>query len=188
MRKPATLLFTCLSVFAVLSVGFFWNRTGAEAARYGNDFGFGKRIAGTWVHDEFMVDFGDGNPIPFPTFRLIQTMNADGTYVHSSTSQAEFDEVEPRHVTQFEGTAHGSWRRTGPRRIETIQLATEDGPDGTLNYTRVRVFARLSRDFNSIEASAITDILDPEDDPLDPDATVMLRLISTFRGRKLQFD
>jgi len=134
-----------------------WSEVHAEAGgsgspAYAAGLGFGQQIAGTWVEP------GDG-------FSTIISIRADGTM--SWWGSWFFGDGTGLGL---DGPVHGTWKRTGPREITTIEVGHLNFGDGTFFATgRVQEVFSFDEAFESFAYEGIEDLFAPDQDPTDPD-------------------
>ncbi len=115
---------------------------------------FARRISGTWMEP---IAFGGGAS-------WTMNINASGTLIWWGSwffgDGGEF----------FNGAVFGSWRRSGPFTIDTIQVGYLNDGEGTFEFTgRVRQTFTFSEDLQTFTYEGFEDLFTPDQDPTDPD-------------------
>jgi hypothetical protein len=182
MRK-LTILGFCL---ALLAAGVRWSNFRLETAQATGDqstenLGFGLRIAGTYLNENYVLN---GVPIP-PTFKNLATLSADGTYVATETNDFDLLENEVPPGDGFESPQHGTWVRTGPREITTVGLYFDYDVLGQVEFiVKVRLVGHYSDDFNTGNFSFEIELFPPDGDPVE--GVGFPAGGGTFTGRRLE--
>ena len=122
--------------------------------------GYGRKFAGSWLGTgEFSVDLGcdgtfDIGPIPVTD---AHTFGLAG--VHVTTNPAN------------PNSAHGTWRKTGPRQVSSrdISFAVDTTPNGTVTTVAVvSMVVDFDPTFQTATTSFGADVYLPFQNPLDP--------------------
>jgi len=161
-RTTRRSLLSALFALALVGAVTLWiaappGRSALASSDPGNDLapaglGFGQRIAGTWVEP------GNG-------YSLIMNIRADGTLTWwGSWFFGDGGDY-------FNGVVLGTWKRTGPREITTIEAGHINDGDGTFTATgRLQEVFTFDEDFDSFMYDGFEDLFAPDQDPTDPDA------------------
>lgn len=125
-----------------------------------DSFGFGKKIAGTWLGTgEFAFDpdcdgVGDVPPTVFDYDS--QSFSASGLYMASTVTNP--------------AVGHGTWKKTGHREITTNNIVYLTNPDGGLDFIlRIPGVFTFDSDFKTATSTFGAIGYLPGENPLDPD-------------------
>ena len=173
--KKKLLLATLVAVLApALWLGFGRQDEGQDYA-----FGMGQKLAGVWLLT--------GN-VPNPV-EVFVSLSADGGMMMNSTLRP----AGPNNTgawlnTRYNTTSHGTWRRTGHNKIESVTLLfIQDNDGNTVMYEKVMLELTLDARGNKLEGGGLIHLIEQGNDPLDPAAPVLYAIpVQAASGRPIR--
>jgi len=142
-----------------------------------DDFGFGRRVAGTFLGELFL----EGEELSF--FHFVLTLHADGTVESSDSGD---------NLLGFESPSFGVWRRTGRRQVTIRQIYLRyDGYGNLVLFGRDTLVADLDERLASATGTATGEALAPAEilasfDPNGGEAAISST--SSLRMTRLEID
>jgi hypothetical protein len=160
MRQHTSRRSVCSAAFLTVGIivaAALWNGSspGQSALASGGPgtLGLGQGIAGTWVW------FIDGAQQHI-NIRADGTLDWYGSWFFGAGTG-----------TFLDAPVYGTWRRSGPREITTIEIGMLFDGEGVFEATgRVVQIITFSHDLQSASIYGVEEILLPDQDPSDPDA------------------
>lgn len=168
-----------LAVLLALVAPAVWLGSGGNGGGSDNDLGFGKQIAGGWL---MVADIG------YPVEVLISISADGGIMMNSTLRPAGPDNTGDWLGTRYNTTSHGSWKRTGHNKFETLTLMFIQDNDGNpVMYEKVMFSLALNRPGCRLEGTGLIHLIDKAEDPLDPSAPVFYSLpVPTVTARPVR--
>jgi len=147
------------------------------------DFGFGLQAAGTYL-GQYTVPTPEG----LHHLDVLNTFNADGTFVVSPGDM--FGDGDPDFVG-FRSPFHGSWSRSGPRKIQWKGIVFAFDGLGNLGspqyaggaYFRISGETRWDKEYQNMEGESLFEVLMEGQDPLNDEAAFSIPM--TFAMRRI---
>jgi hypothetical protein len=174
MRKKMVLAVLLALAAPALWLGFRGNGGEGDYA-----LGFGKQIAGGWL---FVADLGA------PVEGLISFSADGGAMMCSTLRPAGPNNTGGWMNTRYNTTSHGSWKRTGPKTLESVTLLfIQDNDGNTVMYEKVFLYGVLNDDGTGLEGTGLIHLIAQGNDPLDPAVPVLFsQAVPSFTARPIR--
>ena len=168
-----------LAVLLALVAPAVWLGSSGNSGEGDHALGFGKQIAGGWL---FVADLGS------PVEGLISFSADGGTMMCSSLRPAGPNNTGGWMNTRYNTTSHGSWKRTGPKTVESVTLLfIQDNDGNTVMYEKVFLNGTLNDHGTKIEGTGLIQLIAQGNDPLDPAAPVLVSItVPSFSARPIR--
>ena len=168
-----------LAVLLALVAPAVWLGSTGKGGQEDHDLGFGQQIAGGWL---FVADLGA--PV-----EILINLSADGGMMMNSTLRpAGTNNTGAWMNTRYNTTSHGSWKRTGPKTLESFTLLLIQDNDGnTVMYEKVFMNATVNRDGSRLQGTGLIYLIEQGNDPLDPAAPALVSIpVPSFTARPIR--
>jgi hypothetical protein len=155
-----------LAVLLAVAAPALWLGFGGSPNWADRNQDFGQKLAGGWV-----VTIDIGQPAD-----VLMTLAADGGVIFSGQLRsAGPDNTGAWMGTRYNTTAHGSWRRIMPNKIElVVLLQVQDNDGGLVFYEKVAMQMALDKTRTTMEGTGGFQLFEAGIDPLDPNAPVFV--------------
>jgi hypothetical protein len=159
-----------LAVLIAVVAPALWLGSGGGPGWADNNLGFGQKLAGGWLAE---LDVGYD-------VEIMLSFTADGGLMANGTLRNDA-------LGRYNTTSHGSWKRTGPNKIESVTLLFIQDNDGkTVMYEKVLLDLTLKAHRAEMAGTGLIQLILAGNDPLDPKAQVYMEIPITETLRRIQ--